>query len=337
MSNYIPIGLSRFLFFLEKIKIILEKAESAENPALNAFANDLRTPLFMLEALSRLYKKIHPHQKLKKLNKQFKELEDLLGAIDYYDSFAKEFAVNPKIPSAITRYLQDKTAEKTEELNTCLKKENWIGSPKNRLSKITKTLEKIDWLNEKEDTAAILNIYQQAIEKLEKKYKIPNLQFTDVENDVHELRRELRWLSIYPQALRGLIQLKSNAGTPDFLRKYLTPEILHSLFNIMPDGSNLPHHIFLNDNYYYALSWMIAELGILKDNGLRIVLIEECISIVYKTKKNVEQLAYGLFDEKQMKIAEILTRSEQITTTFFAENILENLINKGDSNLSEQG
>jgi hypothetical protein len=62
MNNYIPIGLSRFLYFLEKIKNILEKAESAENPALVAYTEDIRTPLFMLEALSRLYKKIHPHQ-----------------------------------------------------------------------------------------------------------------------------------------------------------------------------------------------------------------------------------------------------------------------------------
>ncbi|MGN6533479.1 MAG: hypothetical protein ACTHK0_17185 [Ginsengibacter sp.] len=328
MNNYIPIGLSRFLFYLEKIKTILQKAESAENPALNAYTQDLRTPLFMLEALSRLYKKIHPHQKLKKLNKQFKELEDQLGAIDYYDSFAKEFALNDKIPSAIITYLKDKTAEKTEGLNTCFKKENWIGNNNNRISKITKTLQKIDWLNEKEDTAAILNIYQQAIEKLDKKYKIPNLRFTDVEKDVHELRRELRWLSIYPQALRGLIQLKSNPDTPDFLKKYLTPEILHSLFNIMPDGSNLQDHIFLNDNYYYALSWMIAELGKLKDNGLKIVLIEESISIVYKTNENVEQLAYGLCGENQMKIPQVLTHSEQLANTFFDENILENLIIK---------
>jgi hypothetical protein len=328
MNNYTPPGLSRFLFFLEKIKTILEKAEMAENAALAAYTNDLRTPLFMLEALSRLYKKIYPHQKLNKLNILFKDLEDRLGTIDYYDSFAKEFAKEKRIPEAITIYLEHKTQEKIQALTDDLKKNKWIGKHKNRLSKITKDLEKIDWLNEKEDAAAVLNVYKKDIDKLILKYKMPNLQFTDVENGVHELRRELRWLSIYPQALRGLMQLKANPDTPDFLNKYLTPEIVSSLYNIMPDGSNLQEHIPLNDNYYYALSWMIAELGKLKDSGLKIVIIEESIACVYKTNEKTEQLAYSICDETQMKIAQILIYSEQITSTFFNENILENLIYK---------
>ncbi len=328
MNNYIPVGLSRFLFFLEKIKTILEKAESAQSPALVAYTEDMRTPLFMLEGLSRLYKKIHPHQKLKKLNEIFKDLEDRLGAIDYYDSFAKEFANEKRIPEAITIYLENKTLEKVEELNDDLKKNKWIGKNKNRLSKITKDLEKINWLSEKEDTAAVLNVYKKDIDKIIGKYKIPNFQFTDIENGVHEFRRQLRWLSIYPQALRGLIQLKSNADVPDFLNKYLTPEILSSLYNIMPDGSGLQEHIFLNNNYYYAISWMIAELGKLKDSGLKIVIIEESIGNVYKTTEKTQQLAYSICDETQMKIPQILTYSEQITNTFFDENILENLIYK---------
>jgi hypothetical protein len=328
MNNYIPIGLSRFLFFLNKIKIILEKAEAAENPALVAYTEDMRTPLFMLEALSRLYKKIHPHQKLGKLNKLFKDLEDRLGAIDYYDAFAKEFANEKRIPEAIRIYLQNKTQEKAEELNDDLKKKNWIGKHKKRLLKITKDLEKINWLNEKEDTAAVLQVYKKDIDKLIKSYKIPNLQFTTIENNVHELRRQLRWLSIYPQALRGLIQLRSNGDVPDFLNKYLTTDILNSLYNIMPDGSGLHEHILLNANYYYALSSMIAQLGKLKDSGLKIVIIEESIANVYKTNENTEQLAYSICDETQMKISQILTYSEQITKTFFDENIVENLIYK---------
>ena len=328
MNNYIPVGLSRFLFFLEKIKTILEKAESAENPALVAYTEDMRTPLFMLEALSRLYKKIHPHQKLKTLKKYFKDLEDRLGAIDYYDSFAKEFAKETRIPIAITIYLENKTQKKIEKLNNHLKKKDWIGNHKKRLLKITKDLEKINWLNEKEDTAAILDVYKKDIDKINKKKKIPNLQFTDIENDVHELRRQLRWPSIYPQALRGLIQLKANPNDPESLNKYLTAEILNSLFNIMPDGSGLQEHILLNNNYYYALSWMIAELGKLKDSGLRIVILEESIECVYKTNENTEQLVYSICGETQMKIPQILKHSEQIANTFFDENILENLVYK---------
>lgn len=328
MNNYIPTGLSRFLFFLNKVKTILEKAEVAENPAMVAYAEDMRTPLFMLEALTRLYKKIHPHQKLNNLNKLFKDLEDGLGVIDYYDAFAKEFAKEKRIPEAITIYLENKTQEKTNELNDDLKKNGWIAKHKKRLIKITKDLEEINWLNEKEDSTAILNMYKKDITKLIKRYKIPNLQFSDIENDVHELRRQLRWLSIYPQALRGLIQLKPNSEVPDFLNKYHTPEIINSLYNIMPDGSALQEHILLNADYYYAISWMIAELGKLKDSGLKIIIIEESIASVYKTNENTEQLAYSICDETQMTIPQILAHSEKICNTFFDENILENLIYK---------
>ena len=143
---------------------------------------------------------------------------------------------------------------------------------------------------------------------------------------MHDLRRELRWLSIYPQALGGLMQLKSNAEPPEFLKKYLTPEITSSLYNIMPDGSALSYHIMLNDDYFYALSWLIAELGKLKDSGLKIILLEESIAAVYKTKENVEQLVYSICGENQQTIPQILEESQKITATFFSEDILQNII-----------
>ena len=94
----------------------------------------------------------------------------------------------------------------------------------------------------------------------------------------------------------------------------------------MPDGNALPYHIMLNDDYFYALSWMIAELGKLKDSGLKITILEESIAAVYKTKEDVEQLVYSICDDNQQTIPQILAQSQKITTTFFSENILQNII-----------
>jgi hypothetical protein len=98
----------------------------------------------------------------------------------------------------------------------------------------------------------------------------------------------------------------------------------------MPDGSALQYHILINKNYFYALSWMIDALGTLKDSGLTVMALEESLRSVYHINSGTEQLAYSICDDTQMKIPEILTRSQQIAKTFFDENILENLISDSE-------
>ena len=322
------VGKSRFLFYLNQLQNILEKAESSENVALSIYSQNARTPLFMLEGLSRIYKKMHGKKKFSKLNTLFKDFEDRLGSIDFYDGFYHEFENDKRMPDLIVSYVNDKKEEALKLLGEDLKETKWIGKNKKRISKIIKKLDKIDWLDDKEDAREILKAYQHYVDKITRKYQVNKIHFTDLESDVHELRRELRWLSIYPQALLGLMQLTSEAEPQEFLKKYLTPEIVNSPYNVMLDGSGLPDHIILNRNYFFALSWMIAELGKLKDSGLKIELLEESLVSVYKTSAHTEQLAYSLGDENKLTIAEVLYQSETIAQTFFEENILEHLICK---------
>ena len=328
MSNNNPPGKARFLFFLDQLQTIIEKAESTENTVLSIYAGNARTPLFMLEGLTRLYKKMHNKKKFSKLNTLFKDFEDRLGTIDYYDGFYKEFADDKRIPNLIISYVNDKKEDTVKALQEDLTKDKWIGKHKKRIEKIITKLNKIDWLDEKEDTRKILTVYQDYIDKVTKNYESDSINFTDLENDVHELRRELRWLSIYPQALNGLMQLMPETEPKEFLNKYLTPEIVNSPYNVMPDGSDLQDYIILNKNYFYALSWMIAELGKLKDSGLKVDLIEEGLISVYKPAAHAEQLTYSFCDETQLTIPQILDQSKMIAQTFFDEKILENLICK---------
>ncbi|HEY5368263.1 MAG TPA: hypothetical protein VIJ75_04660 [Hanamia sp.] len=321
-------GKSRFLFFLNQLQAIIEKAESADNITLSIYEQNARTPLFMLEGLTRIYKKIHKKKKFSKLDILFKDFEDRLGAIDYYDGFHKEFINDKRMPDLITSYVNDKKEESIKALQNDLEKDKWIGKHKKRIAKIIKKLNKIKWLNEKEDTREILLVYQHYIDKVTEKYGTGHIHFTDLENDVHEMRRELRWLSIYPQALQGLMQLTPQTESQEILKKYITPEIVKSRFNVMPNGSGLQDHITINRNYFYGLSWIIAELGKLKDSALKIDLIEESIIAVYKPSGHTQQLAYSFCDESQLTISEILDHSQKIAQTFFDENILEHLICK---------
>ena len=320
-------GLARFDYFLNKLQDLLDKSSKQKNPALWLYQNNARTPLFMLEGLAKLYAGLHNKKKFSKLKDQFKLLEDALGAIDYYDAFAKEFAKNKKIPASIKNYIQAQSREKLQSLNETLKEKEWISAGNIRIAKIRKKLAKADWQKEREETESINSFYILAIKKMLNFINQKDFHFENVEADLHELRRDIRWLSIYPQCLRGCIQLSKAKSSPRYLDKYLTKEITGSPYNIMPDAGDSKHFLVFNKNRFYALSWLIAELGKLKDNGLRVVVIEEALLQTTKTTdKDAAKKAYQLLGNKQLKIQQLLDKAETICKTYFKEKNLESLL-----------
>lgn len=322
-------GQSRFEFFLSRLQTLLAKAAMQKNPALWLYQHDARTPLFMLEGLAKLYSGIHNKNKFEKLKEHFKLLEDTLGAIDYYDAFAKEFATNKKIPKEVTAYMQAQSREKIQSLNEILTEKKWLGEDGKRIRKTRKKLSKANWLDEKEEIKCIEEFYIKAINSILEFINKKDYSFTDVENDVHEFRRKLRWLSIYPQALRGCIQLsKSKTATAKTLNKYLTKEITGSKYNVMPDAGTLQVFLLLDKNRFYALSWMIAELGRLKDNGLRAEAVKEALlQTSIKDEKAALTHAYKITGPGQLTIKQVLDTAQALCKTYFNEKNLETLIN----------
>jgi len=320
-------GASRFEFYFAKIQMLLDKAATQKNPGLWLYQNNFRTPLFMLESLAKMYSGIHNTKKFVKVKEYFKVLEDVLGAIDYYDAFAKSFALDKKIPAPVITYLQAQTREKIQSLNELLAENKWFVKEGGRIDKIKKKLNKADWLNEKEEVKAIHEFYGNAIYEIVAFVKESKFQFTNVENGVHELRRKLRWLSIYPQALQGTIQLSATKKSPKHLSKYLTKEIITSPFNIMPDAGDNKHFLLLSKNYFYALSWMIAELGRLKDSGLAVIAVKEALQQTGTiTEAAAFKQAYKMLGSKQPTLQQILTNAGGITKTYITENNLEHLV-----------
>jgi hypothetical protein len=321
-------GQLRFEYFLNQLEELLKKSSKQKNPGLWLYQNNARTPLFMLEGLAKLYSGIHNKKKFEKLKVHFKLLEDTIGQIDYYDAFAKEFLTNKKIPAGITNYLQAQSREKIQSLNEILIEKEWLGDNDIRISKIRKKLSKAEWQDEKADIKSIQEFYINAINKILEFINEKDFKFTNVENDVHEFRRMLRWLSIYPQALRGCIQLgKSKIAAPAFISKYLTKAITTSPYNVMPDAGD--QHIFLlfDQQRFFALSWLIAELGNLKDNGLKVEIIKEAILQTSKTpEKEALAKAYKLAGPTQKTIPQVLDAAEKLSNTFCKEKNLENLV-----------
>lgn len=320
-------GPARFQYHLSHLQTLLDKAATQKNPALWLYKNDARTPLFMLEGLAKLYISVNNPKKFTKLKAQFKLLEDTLGAIDYYDNIAKDISVNKKIPAGITSYLHAQTREKIQSLNEILVEKEWLSTGGIRIKKIQKKLAKADWLEEGAEINAINEFYGHSIYTITEFIKNDQLHFTNIESDVHELRRKLRWLSIYPQALRGSIQLAKNKKMPQHLAKYLTSQITGSPYNKMPDAGDVTYFLLLEQNYFYALSWMIDALGKIKDRGLHVVAVKEALQQTTKlSDADALKKTYQLLGTKQTKLEQLLVEAEKICQTYFGEHNLENLV-----------
>ena len=313
-------GKSRFDCQLNKIETLRIQAVKQENPAEWLFLNDMRTPMFMLEALSKMYANWHNKKIFEKLNEIFKTLEDTLGAIDYYAAFEKEFADNAETPTAVKSFLTERKKEQIEKLYRLLEEDGWFSGK--RLRKINEKLAEVDWLNEADEHELLKTFYQKEIKKIVKFSLKTQFIFDNVEEDVHELRRRLRWLSIYPQAMQGAIKLVPHYPLSKHLKKYLTPDIVNSPYNKFPTSDTQSLFLILDESYFYALSWMIKELGKIKDQGLKINVLQEAFA---KDESPLET-AYKILGDDYPRIETLLESASRIVKQYFEEDNLNHII-----------
>lgn len=320
-------SMQRFDIQIKKIATLLDNAKNKENPALWLYLNDLRTPMFMLEGLAKMYANLHNKKDFSKIKEQAKEIEDALGVVDFYISFQKEFSSNEKIPIVIKQFIDLKANEKIEVLNQILIKENWLNYK--RIDKVQKRLKKADWLKEEKEINAIQRYYTAEIAEINEFANSTKFEFDNVEEDVHELRRMLRWLSIYPQAMQGAVKLIANRVTSENVKKYLTKEIINSPFNQFATSKELTYFLQLNKNNFISLSWMIAELGKIKDNGLRIKVLEDALQATeYLKTADAETKAMQVLGKTQPSLLTLLQEASTISKTYFSDKLLTDLINK---------
>jgi hypothetical protein len=318
-------GKGRFKIHLSKLEDLLSKASSQKSPALWLFQNDLRTPMFMLEGLSKLYVDLHNEKIFSKLQKNFKQAEDALGLIDYYAAFQKEFADNDQVPAAVKTYFEIKVKESAEAFDKILKEKGWLNGA--RFKKINKKLADVDWLKEETETTALHRFYKNEISKINSFIKETTFNFDNIEEDVHELRRKLRWLSIYPHALQGAIKLEETEPAEKFLQKYLTEDVTSSPFNKLPVAKGQTHFLVLEKNHFFALSWMIAKLGKIKDEGLKVAALQEALTDTGLIDDLTDtKPTYKILGTDYPQIEDLLKRAGEISQQFFKEKILEGLV-----------
>lgn len=317
---------NQFVLNLIKIEKLLDQSNRELNPGEWVYKNDLRTPMFMLEGLSRIYSGINPSGKLKKIYERFKTVEDAIGLLDYYAAFEKEFTENKAVHPKIIEYIHGQRMRANKSLEAMLKADDWLNGK--RIQKIRSRLMELDWIDkEAKEINALRESYLGEIKTVKAFATGTKFVFKNVEADLHEMRRRIRWLSIYPQALGGIMQLQEKKPMKSFLTKYITPDVINSPYNQLPVLNSLKDHIFLEKNRFLSMSWLISTLGKLKDQGLRIHVLEEAI-------KKTKIVSVGKIDGEIKSIlgadypttALLLSQSSEICKTYFEEKNLENLV-----------
>ena len=192
------------------------------------------------------------------------------------------------------------------------------------------------WQNPKDELKGIFEFYKKSIKELKEFMQAAGPEFTGIESQVHEIRRDLRWISIYPQALQGVIQLKDSAISPAHIEKYLTPEIVNSPFNKMPPPGINTQFLLLEKKYFLALSWVIAELGNLKDSGLKVLVVAEAFQQTEGIKHEAAlQKTYHTLGLADNILDDILVKASAICNNYFNEKNADNLIYGVTSSLKD--
>jgi hypothetical protein len=271
-------GHQRFIVQLQKFFSCLETAAVSDNPAAGLYQSSARQWLFYLQALCRVYKKIQDDDVFEELGEAIKLLEDQLGAIDYWDGWIKEYSVNATFPPLLMDALKYHKELELKQLGELLDKGKWIAKDFAQIRGMMDSLEKIDWHKANKDRKKIAEFLAKEIKKIEDMYHNGEIDFQELETGVHELRRKLRWISIYAQALDGLLQLKDVPKPAALYQKYMTDAIVKSPFNRMPTAPLGIEPIYLTTPNFYALSWIISQIGSIKDEGLKEEALLEIVS-----------------------------------------------------------
>lgn len=309
-----------FLFYSAQLQDMLLKAKKQSDPALWLYKNNVRTTLFMLEALTRLHDKAFDEKLFSKWNKRFKKLEDLFGELDQFIVLENQLKKNKKVSKEILKYFSVHSTNILNKSNRRLTEKEWFD---NKLESFDDKLSEFDVEYNQEYLNELKYVLEDEVDSIYLFCEKLNFQFTKLEEEVHELRRKLRWLSIYAQALNGLIQLKKIKSNAEYKINYFNKEILNSPYNQLPKKPKNTFVIEYNSEAFFALSWIINELGKLKDNGINLQMLSDAIYIAENLNRvEAEEKSISLLALHKGVNEEILRNASDIMKTYLTEDKL---------------
>jgi len=307
--------------YCSQLTELFQQSISQPDPALFLHQKDARSPLFMAESLTRVLDEANDKKKIEKALKLFKKLEDALGKIEENDTLIKHFAKNKAIEKDELVYFLKKRIRAIEKLNNKLLEKEFYQVDFNRVAHGLP----VDF----NDKVLVQKLQKQLKGELEECYKFYaefSNGFTDMESQVHEIRRKLRWLSMYPRSLQGIIVLEKDRTKYKWERKFNPASEVNSPFNKVMVNKQLTAHIQFNQKAFYALNFVVSELGKIKDKGMELEALKKAIR---KTSglsgKAAETLA---LEQLGMKITGpgLLQQAHELLKEFFETHEIHKLL-----------
>jgi hypothetical protein len=250
---------------LSDLSALLQSAKRQKDKGLYVYSKGARTLLFRLEALCRLFRNTGTKGFFDHWYKEFKALEDTLGAMDYHDSMHRELLAYKGLKKAANHLFGLRFEEESAFLGDVLLSQGWLQADKLKSFQEQCAAE---LPKEEELRFYIIRELIKEWQKTLEKYEDGTLDLTQLEAGVHEFRRRIRWVSIYTAALEGRIEL-AKAPIAERWRVYMTPDVMQSPFLRWPKPAKGIEPIMIQPQHFYALSWLIARLAEWKDTGMR--------------------------------------------------------------------
>ena len=261
-----------FQQYCKQLTAIYKKAKTQSNPALFLYKNKARTILFMMESVLRISNKLFEDKEITEWRDTVKKMEDALGEIDVYIVLLSDFSKLETVKVQQLEYISHKLDKSVDKFNKKLSKHDFYMEDIKKMSAGFK----INF----NDKNMVLQLHEEIRSELKESYDFFNRfpkGFTDMEDQVHELRRKLRWISIYGESFQGLIALNPTKETYKWEKEFITKEELKNPFNKLPVKKNLNQYILFNKKAFYAMSFVIGNLGVIKDNCFRLMYLEKSI------------------------------------------------------------
>lgn len=277
IQNKGPRAQRRFLRQLGLIQQILQTASAPQSgfgpesfPAHIFYKKNGRTPMFILQGLGRVYENLDLDDKLfERLKLESKIIEDAVGAVDFWWVTANK-ARSWSLPGA-AQIASERHLEACGRAWAWIEAQHWTThryqEEEHELTAnyFARKLKKVDWPSPKKETAILLDWTIEELESVHEKISV--LDMNHIEEGIHEARRQIRWFSIYASALEGSFILNKDARPPENWETYLQKDIVENPFNKLPPTEPDDRPIEIPAHLFYALSYAIDRLGVIKDRA----------------------------------------------------------------------
>ncbi len=255
----------RILKTVAEVDAFIAKGTDPKALAKLMVEKDLRTPLFRLEGLLRLYEPKFGHRFEKRLDR-VKQLEDQLGAVGFARDALGQ-AEKAKLPAPALELLREKVGDQMKALEKIVEK-HWLPDVEKRgqseaVDDLVGTLMDAEFGSHAADQKYLRSQLADRMQQVvDTKY-----DFTQLQSGVHELRRDLRWLPISMHSLDGAIQLSAEKNSLPKLKQLLDTPAAQSPFLKTGATDREPSQIVLSKSLLVAHCNEIAALGSFKDTG----------------------------------------------------------------------